>query len=134
MKEILVDKNGNEIKNGDKVRIIIDKIDDWGNYYHDGIYEVKFSKLFGVILHFKKLSNIFSRDIIPYGVQQNKMIGTAMLLVNKHIRFKSISSIYDLDEVKYKMEIYGDNTLVKFEDVTENIEKFFQWPLKKYKL
>ena len=44
MKEILVDKNGNEIKNGDKVRIIIDKIDYWGNYFHDGIYDVEFSK------------------------------------------------------------------------------------------
>lgn len=123
MKEILVDKNGNEIKNGDKVRIIIDKIDDWGNYFHDGIYDVEFSKLFGVILHFNKLSNIFSRDIIPYGVQQNVMIGTSMLLVNKHIRFKSLSSIYELDEVKYKMEIYGDNTVVQFEYATEDIEK-----------
>ena len=123
MKEILVDKNGNEIKNGDKVRIIIDRIDEWGNYFHDGIYEVEFSKLFGVILHFKKLSNIFSRDIIPYGVQQNVMIGCSRLLFNKHIRFNSISSIYELDEAKYKMEIYGDNTLVQFEYATEDIEK-----------
>ena len=29
MKEILVDKNGNEIKNGDKVRIVIDRLDEW---------------------------------------------------------------------------------------------------------
>jgi hypothetical protein len=124
MKEILVDKNGNEIKNGDKVRIIIDKIDDWGNYFHDGIYDVEFSKIFGVKLHFKKLSNIFTRDIVPYGVQQNVMLGSSTLLFNKHIRFNSLSSIYDLDEVKYKMEIYGDNTLVQFEEPTENIEKF----------
>lgn len=123
MKEILVDKNGNEIKNGDKVRIIIDRLDEWGNYFHDGIYHVEFSSLFGVILHFDKLSNIFSRDIIPYGVQQNVMIGCSMLLVNKHIRFKSLSSIYELDEAKYKMEIYGDNTLVQFEYATEDIEK-----------
>lgn len=123
MKEILVDKNGNEIKNGDKVRIVIDKIDDWGNYFHDGIYDVEFSKLLGIILHFNKLSNILSRDIIPYGVQQNTMIGTSMLLVNKHIRFKSLSSIYELDEIKYKMEIYGDNTVVQFEHSTEDIEK-----------
>lgn len=46
-----------------------------------------------------------------------------MLLVNKHIRFNSLSSIYDLDEAKYKMEIYGDNTLVQFEYATEDIEK-----------
>lgn len=124
MKEILVDKNGNEIKNGDKVRIIIDRIDEWGNYFHDGIYDVEFSKIFGVILHFDKLYNIFSRDIIPYGVQQNVMIGASMLLVNKHIRFKSLSSIYELDEAKYKMEIYGDNTLVQFEYATEDIEKY----------
>lgn len=123
MKEILVDKNGNEIKNGDKVRIVIDRLDEWGNYFHDGIYFVEFSSLFGVILHFDKLSNIFSRDIIPYGVQQNVMIGASMLLVNKHIRFKSLSSIYELDEAKYKMEIYGDNTLVQFEYATEDIEK-----------
>lgn len=121
MKEILVDKNGNTIKNGDKVRIIIDRIDDWGHYFHDGIYDVEFSKLFGVILHFNKLTDIFSRDIIPYGVQHNIMIDTSMLLPNKHIRFKSISSIYDLDEAKYKMEIYGDNTAVQFECATEDI-------------
>lgn len=72
----IVDKNGNKINKGDRVKLYIESFSDYPEYYHEGIYKVLMDDIFGIRLLFLDLT-VFSHE--------NQYLSTSIFRINNEI-------------------------------------------------
>ena len=84
----IVDKNGDKINQGDKVKLYIESFSDYPEYYHEGIYNVLMDGFWGLRLQFIGLTNT------DYN---NQYLTTPMFRINNEIRLEYKGSEFGED-------------------------------------
>ena len=111
---VVVDKNGNTIKDGDKVVIRINKLTKFPNYYHLGYYTVQLNPYFG-------MQFILDDLVTGQDDMKNQYIGVN-IIDRTFIDFYPIHfANNDNEQAKYGIVIKGNQALVEF-DFTDDIE------------
>lgn len=111
---VIVDKNGNTIKHGDKIVIRISKLNNFPDYYHLGYYKVHLDPYFGMEFIFEDL-------VTGQTDMKNQYIGVS-LFDRTFMDFYPIQFIPSTNgPAKYGVVIKGKNALVEF-DFTDDIE------------
>lgn len=113
MKTVLLDRNCNEINDGDFIEIYISKFIDFEHeqYYHKGVYKVCFDKILGLKLIFQSLINE-NEDF------KNQYLSTTTFLINRDIILlhsnKTNLDIFDINRVIYYNIFIKQDHGVKF--------------------
>lgn len=112
METIILDINGNELHDGDKVCIRIDNLDKYPGYYHEAIYVFSTHPIFGMRL---KIINLTTQN----NDTKNQYIGRSEFTISD-IKLYIVERSGDC--IKYKFGIVGDKVIVSFK-YTDNIQK-----------
>ena len=115
MKSVLLDKNGNELNNGDFIEIYISEFTDYKDYYHKGIYKVVFDEIFGVRFLFQSLvvkeNNELNEKLNQYLSNTNFIINRDIILLHSD---RTNLDIFDENRIIYYNVFVQQNNGVKF--------------------
>ena len=117
MKSILLDKNGNELNNGDFIEIYISEFTDYKkeSYYHKGIYKVVFDEIFGVRFIFQSLV-VKENDELKENL--NQYLSNTSFIINRDIILlhsdRTNLDIFDKNRIIYYNVFVQQNNGVKF--------------------
>lgn len=117
MKTILLDKNGNELNNGDFIEIYISEFTDYKkeSYYHKGIYKVVFDEIFGVRFIFQSLV-VKENDELKENL--NQYLSNTSFIINQDIILlhsdRTNLDIFDKNRIIYYNVFVQQNNGVKF--------------------
>ena len=115
MKSVLLDKNGNELNNGDFIEIYISEFTDYKDYYHKGIYKVIFDEIFGVRFLFQSLvvkeNDSLNQDLNQYLSSTSFIINQDIILLHSD---RTSLDIFDDNRIIYYNVFVQKNNGVKF--------------------